>query len=169
MTVDWRTLILEIEPRAKMSAPTTEAEIAEAEQAVGTRFPADFRSLLLQTNGIMDDRGYLRFLMPLGNIHHEASAEPYGNGIVASTLSLRSAEFAEGNDWDSETVSMLSTFVVIGHDDAGAPFGFFAGVSENICVRYIEHDSGLLDEECNFSLEQYLRFFLEELEVFNND
>lgn len=167
MTVDSRSLVLEIEPRARMSAPATEAEIAEAERAVGSPFPSDLRTLLLQTNGIRDDETSWP-IMPLGNVYSPAeTSEPYGNGVVATTLSIRSREFAEGNDWDDEIVALLSTFVVISLDAAGAPFGFFAGGADSICVRYIEHDSGWLDEG-TYSLEQYLRYYLGELASFED-
>ena len=55
MAADWKRLVREIEPKARMTTPAIDAEIADAEQAVGSPFPADLRDLLRQTNGIVDE------------------------------------------------------------------------------------------------------------------
>lgn len=169
MATDWRSLILKMEPRARLGEPATEADIAQAERAIGFSFPADLHSLIRQANGIWDE-GLTGPMMPLAAVCFPPPVNPnfrlseptlYGNGIVNTTLSLRSPEFAQDNDWDDTIITMLSTFVVLGLDCAGGPFGFFGGgLAETVSVRYVEHDSGELDETA-YSLEEYLCFYFQ--------
>jgi hypothetical protein len=53
----WRELVLRLTPHCKFSPPATATQIATAERALGTALPAELRSLLLETNGIVGQYG----------------------------------------------------------------------------------------------------------------
>ncbi len=174
MATGGHNLVLEIEPRARMTAPATDAEIAEAEQAVGAPFPADLRSLLRQTNGVVDDM--FGPLLPLALPPQAVFTDQAGTArdapaysVIDYTLLQRSADFARLNGWDEETRTLLGTFIVLGMDPGGNMFGFFADQAredaERVRIRSVEHDTVEIGDDI-YGLERYLRFYFEECALF---
>ena len=53
----WRESILQWERSAKFAQPTSMTALAEAEAALGSTFPEDLRSLLLESNGVSGEYG----------------------------------------------------------------------------------------------------------------
>jgi cell wall assembly regulator SMI1 len=53
----WKQLAKKAGPGVKCGRPATEDRIARAEQALGVRFPAPLRELLLEADGIADEYG----------------------------------------------------------------------------------------------------------------
>ena len=53
--MNWQKLMSTHLPRAKAQAPATSSEIEAAESALGVPLPASLRSLLVQSNGILDE------------------------------------------------------------------------------------------------------------------
>jgi hypothetical protein len=53
----WRELVQRLTPDCDFSPPATESQIAAAERALGAALPADLRSLLLESNGIVGRYG----------------------------------------------------------------------------------------------------------------
>ena len=175
MAADWKSFVRSIEPKARTTEPATDREIAEAEQAVGASFPADLKDLFRETHGVLDS--FYGPILPLtgkrtiytdglGSVIPQTELFPAsGNSIIDATRQHRSEELAGLNEWGEETVELFRTFVVIGQDCGGGPFGFFEGATEGSYIRFIEHDTGELDDTA-YTLEEYLRFFLTEAALF---
>jgi hypothetical protein len=149
MTTDWRHLVLEIQPKAILSDPAFEAEIAKAEESVGCPFPTDIRSLLSQTNGVLDEWKY----GPMRPLSH----------IVEHTLFMRSVDLNQ--EYDGSGIS-LNSFVTIATDPGGGLFGFFFDTQEGTGINYFEHEEGIFEKPA-YTLEQYLRYYFQELSSFS--
>jgi len=53
----WKSIVGSLADDVEFAAGATEAEIAQAERAMGHRLPDDLRALLLESNGIQDENG----------------------------------------------------------------------------------------------------------------
>jgi SMI1 / KNR4 family (SUKH-1) len=169
MTVDWRSFVLGIEPKARVTAPATAEQILAVERAVGATFPADLRALYLQTDGIQDD-GFGPIL-PLsgkpgpfvdgrGQVRAAGTFPAHDYSVIQYTPMQRSL-------WQDDAGVDHDTFVVIGLDIGGNPFGFFAGTDNAVRIRSIAHDDGSVEPN-TFSLAQYLRHYFAKCPWFNN-
>jgi hypothetical protein len=58
-------MLKELFPHALLSSPPTEAEISEAESALGVRLPEQLRVLYLQCDGFREDKGNIKYLFSL--------------------------------------------------------------------------------------------------------
>ena len=63
----WRELIARLEPAAEFSSPVSEARLATAEVQLAIKFPAQIRSLLAETDGVLGAYG-LGLVWPLDRI-----------------------------------------------------------------------------------------------------
>ena len=149
MSIQWKRLVFEIQPKASLFEPASEAEIAQAEKSVGCPFPTNLRDLLSQTNGVLDEWEY-------------GPVRPLSR-IVEHTLFMRSVDLAE--EYDGSGVS-LDTFVTIGTDPGGGLFGFFTDRQEGEGINYFEHEEGVFERPA-YSLEQYLHYYFEFLSGFS--
>jgi hypothetical protein len=53
----WVDLAHRFQPEARAAAPASMAAVEEAEEALGVQFPAELRSLLEETDGLVDEYG----------------------------------------------------------------------------------------------------------------
>src|SRR5207244_1879500 len=53
----WRELAQRLTPDCEFAPPATVAQLAAAERAIGVALPADLRSLLLESNGVVGQYG----------------------------------------------------------------------------------------------------------------
>jgi len=172
MATDWRSLVLRIEPRLRVTGPATAEQISAVERAVGATFPADLRALYLQTDGIQDD-GFGPIL-PLSGRPSGSFVDGRGRTWPAGTFpahdySVRQYTELQRNLWQDDAGVDHGTFVVIGLDIGGSPFGFFAAAGDDaVRIRSIAHDDGSVDD-VTFTLEQYLRHYIDECLWFNEN
>ena len=149
MMDDWRAWVHGLQPQARLFAPAAEPELHLAEQAIGGPLPADLRSLLTQTNGVLDEWQYGPIL-PLPR-------------LVEATQFWRAVDLAA--EYDNPDLS-LATFVVIGTDAGGGPFGFDLAPDASLCIRYLDGEAGQFDET-TYGLTEYLRYYFESLSSFS--
>jgi len=150
MAADWRTWILDLQPQVRLFEAAAEAELAGAEQAIGGAFPPDVRGLLSQTNGVLDEWAYGPVL-PLSR-------------LVEATLSWRAVDLVA--EYDSPDIS-LASFVTLGTDAGGGPFGFFTGPEADGRIHYLDAEEGVFSET-SYRLEEYLEYYLHSLSSFSD-
>ena len=163
MPTNWPAFISTLEPRAATTGPATDAELSRVEKVVGTAFPSDLRELFLQTNGILDD-GY----GPVLTLSAFRSA-PFvdGRGVAkpapfpAHNYSVEQYTLLQRKLWRDDAGVSHDTFVVIGTDIGGNPYGFFPAPSGAVCIQSIAHDDGSADPAI-YTLEHYLRYYFAE-------
>lgn len=120
--------------------------------------------MYLQTDGILDD-GFGPFL-PLSDSRPVPFADSNGNPTTAVRFpahdySVVQYTLLQRSLWEQDAGVEHNTFVVIGADIGGNPFGFFAGRTEKVTIKSIAHDDGSVDDN-DFGLEDYLRFYFAE-------
>lgn len=150
MMDDWRAWVLGLQPQAGLFAPAAEPELHLAEQVIGRPLPADLRSLLTLTNGVLDEWQYGPIL-PLPR-------------LVEATQFWRAVDLAA--EYDNPNLS-LATFVVIGTDAGGGPFGFDLAREADVRIRYLDEEAGHFGET-TYDLPEYLRYYFEALSSFSN-
>jgi hypothetical protein len=126
MIMDWRALALNTQPQARLFAPASEEELREAERAIGGALPPELRALYLQTNGVLDEWGYGP-IQPLSR-------------LVERTLFWRTVDL--GAEFDNPDLS-LASFVVIGVDAGGGPFGYTPGAGQELCIQHLDGEAGV--------------------------
>lgn len=154
-----------------MTAPATEAQIVEAEKEVGVEFPSDLRSLYLQTDGILDD-GYGPILSLSGSRAApfvDSNGNPVkGERFPAHNYSVVQYTQLQRKLWEDDAGVSHDTFVVIGVDIGGNPYGFFGGPGKQAIIKCVAHDDGSIDDN-EFSLEGYLRHYFVECPWFTDE
>ncbi|MGV3720457.1 MAG: SMI1/KNR4 family protein [Actinomycetota bacterium] len=149
MTTDWRALALNLQPQARLFAPATEEELAETERAIGDPLPPELRALCSQTNGMLDEWEYGP-IQPLSR-------------LVEQTLFWRTVDLAA--EFDNPDLS-LASFVVIGADAGGGPFGFSLGAGEEARIQHLDGEAGIF-ADTTFRLGDYLRYYFDSLSSFS--
>ena len=110
----WRELVATLCPRAVFGPPAADAEIAEAERRLSIPIPDDLRTLLAESDGVMDEYGW-EILWPLPRI--VANNDDYRhNPAFASYMPIDVfLFFAESGDGQPFGYSISGTCEVQGH------------------------------------------------------